>query len=384
MKKNDWTILLAFLAGIVCVACAAPEPEPESASLPPVSLYSPARDPAEIYAETMTLDQQIAQMFLIRCPESGTNTLLQTYDIGGLILFGRDFKGETPESLRASIAGYQQNAHTPLFIAVDEEGGTVVRASAYKAFRKSRFRAPQDLYADGGLEEIIDDCAEKDAFLRDLCINVNLAPVCDISTDPADFIYARSLGKSADETSRYIEAVVSRMRQDGIGSVLKHFPGYGNNADTHTGSAIDNRPFRQFEESDLLPFEAGARAGAGAVLVSHNVIRCMDPALPASLSPAVHQILRSRLGDKIVVMTDDLIMEAILQYTAGADAAVLAVKAGNDMLISSDFAVQFEAVRNAVQNGEISEAEILQHCIRILRWKMDLGLIGEESNDCGN
>ena len=110
----------------------------------------------------------------------------------------------------------------------------------------------------------------------------------------------------------------------------------------------------------------------------------MDPALPASLSPAVHQILRSRLGDKIVVMTDDLIMEAILQYTAGADAAVLAVKAGNDMLISSDFAVQFEAVRNAVQNGEISEAEILQHCIRILRWKTDLGLIGEESNDCGN
>lgn len=167
------------------------------------------------------------------------------------------------------------------------------------------------------------------------------------------------------------------MRLDGIGSVLKHFPGYGNNADTHTGIAIDNRPLEQFETSDFLSFETGAKAGASAILVSHNIINCMDATLPASLSPAVHQILREHLGSKIVVMTDDLIMEAITQYTDGADAAVLAVKAGNDMLISSDFTRQYQAVCNAVRQGMIREEDILQHCIRVIRWKIDLGLISE-------
>lgn len=316
-------------------------------------------------------------MFFIRCPENGTNELLKQYNIGGLILFGRDFKDETPDSLRDTISVYQQNAKTPLLIGVDEEGGTVVRASAYSAFRKSRFRAPQELYAKGGLDEIVADCAEKNTFLHDLYINVNLGPVCDISTDPSDFIYARSLGQGAEETSKYAAAVVLQMRLDGIGSVLKHFPGYGNNADTHTGIAIDNRPLEQFETSDFLPFETGAKAGASAILVSHNIINCMDATLPASLSPAVHQILREHLGSKIVVMTDDLIMEAITQYTDGADAAVLAVKAGNDMLISSDFTRQYQAVCNAVRQGMIREEDILQHCIRVIRWKIDLGLISE-------
>lgn len=382
MKKQLFLNIVWILAAILCVSCSTPESQSETKAqiqlmTPSRSTSAPRNDPAVEYAKSLTLEQQIAQMFFIRCPENGTNELLKQYNIGGLILFGRDFKDETPDSLRDTISVYQQNAKTPLLIGVDEEGGTVVRASAYSAFRKSRFRAPQELYAKGGLDEIVADCAEKNTFLHDLYINVNLGPVCDISTDPSDFIYARSLGQGAEETSKYAAAVVLQMRLDGIGSVLKHFPGYGNNADTHTGIAIDNRPLEQFETSDFLPFETGAKAGASAILVSHNIINCMDATLPASLSPAVHQILREHLGSKIVVMTDDLIMEAITQYTDGADAAVLAVKAGNDMLISSDFTRQYQAVCNAVRQGMIREEDILQHCIRVIRWKIDLGLIPE-------
>jgi beta-N-acetylhexosaminidase len=382
MKKQLFLNIVWILAAILCVSCSTPESQSETKAqiqlmTPSRSTSAPRNDPAVEYAKSLTLEQQIAQMFFIRCPENGTNELLKQYNIGGLILFGRDFKDETPDSLRDTISVYQQNAKTPLLIGVDEEGGTVVRASAYSAFRKSRFRAPQELYAKGGLDEIVADCAEKNTFLHDLYINVNLGPVCDISTDPSDFIYARSLGQGAEETSKYAAAVVLQMRLDGIGSVLKHFPGYGNNADTHTGIAIDNRPLEQFETSDFLPFETGAKAGASAILVSHNIINCMDATLPASLSPAVHQILREHLGSKIVVMTDDLIMEAITQYTDGADAAVLAVKAGNDMLISSDFTRQYQAVCNAVRQGMIREEDILQHCIRVIRWKIDLGLISE-------
>lgn len=382
MKKQLFLNIVWILAAILCVSCSTPESQSETKAqiqlmTPSRSTSAPRNDPAVEYAKSLTLEQQIAQMFFICCPENGTNELLKQYNIGGLILFGRDFKDETPDSLRDTISVYQQNAKTPLLIGVDEEGGTVVRASAYSAFRKSRFRAPQELYAKGGLDEIVADCAEKNTFLHDLYINVNLGPVCDISTDPSDFIYARSLGQGAEETSKYAAAVVLQMRLDGIGSVLKHFPGYGNNADTHTGIAIDNRPLEQFETSDFLPFETGAKAGASAILVSHNIINCMDATLPASLSPAVHQILREHLGSKIVVMTDDLIMEAITQYTDGADAAVLAVKAGNDMLISSDFTRQYQAVCNAVRQGMIREEDILQHCIRVIRWKIDLGLISE-------
>ena len=382
MKKQLFLNIVWILAAILCVSSSTPESQSETKAqiqlmTPSRSTSAPRNDPAVEYAKSLTLEQQIAQMFFIRCPENGTNELLKQYNIGGLILFGRDFKDETPDSLRDTISVYQQNAKTPLLIGVDEEGGTVVRASAYSAFRKSRFRAPQELYAKGGLDEIVADCAEKNTFLHDLYINVNLGPVCDISTDPSDFIYARSLGQGAEETSKYAAAVVLQMRLDGIGSVLKHFPGYGNNADTHTGIAIDNRPLEQFETSDFLPFETGAKAGASAILVSHNIINCMDATLPASLSPAVHQILREHLGSKIVVMTDDLIMEAITQYTDGADAAVLAVKAGNDMLISSDFTRQYQAVCNAVRQGMIREEDILQHCIRVIRWKIDLGLISE-------
>ncbi len=382
MKKQLFMNIVWILAAILCISCSAPKSQSGTKTqiqliTPSRSTSAPRNDPAVEYAKSLTLEQQIAQMFFIRCPENGTNELLKQYNIGGLILFGRDFKDETPDSLRDTISVYQQNTKTPLLIGVDEEGGTVARASAYSAFRKNRFRAPQELYAKGGLDEIVTDCAEKNTFLHDLYINVNLGPVCDISTDPSDFIYARSLGQGAEETSKYAAAVVSKMCLDGIGSVLKHFPGYGNNADTHTGIAIDNRPLEQFETSDFLPFEAGAKAGASAILVSHNIVNCMDATLPASLSPAVHQILREHLGAKIVVMTDDLIMEAITQYTGGADAAVLAVKAGNDMLISSDFTRQYQAVCNAVRQGMIREEEILQHCIRVIRWKIDLGLISE-------
>ena len=119
---------------------------------------------------------------------------------------------------------------------------------------------------------------------------MNLAPVADVSTDPADFIYDRALGQDAQATADYVTDVVTAMRDCGIGSVLKHFPGYGSNVDTHTGIAVDQRPLEQFESADFLPFSAGMAAGNGttAVLVSHNIMTAVDESLPASLSPAVH------------------------------------------------------------------------------------------------
>ena len=156
---------------------------------------------------------------------------------------------------------------------------------------------------------------------------------------------------------------------------LKHFPGYGGNADTHTGSAYDERPYETFTESDFLPFEAGITAGAGAVMVSHNIVACMDDTAPASLSAPVHDILRDELCFNGVVMTDDLNMQAVLQYAGGEDAAVLAVLAGNDMIITPNMEEQALAVRSAVEDGIITQERIDESVLRILVWKMNLGII---------
>lgn len=377
MKKRLLCLLLALSLPLGLCACGDEDnaTTDTAAQTTPEPPPPPEPDPAETYVDGLTLAQQTAQLFFARCPDVGAADLAAQYDIGGYILFGRDFEGQTPESVRTAIASYQQAAATPMLIGVDEEGGTVTRVSSYSAFRPGRFQSPQALFATGGLDRITDDTAEKDALLASLGINVNLAPVCDVSTNPADFIYARAFGQDAAATSEYIRTVIGQMQTDGMGMVLKHFPGYGSNADTHTGIAQDTRPIEQFREVDFLPFSAGIDAGAQAVLVCHNIVACMDDTLPASLSPAVHDILRDELGFDGVVMTDDLVMQAITDYTGDADAAVLAVQAGNDMLISSDFVTQYNAVLTAVEDGTIDADRIRESAVRVVRWKMQLGLI---------
>ena len=381
MKKRMLSLLLAALCLAGMAACgqdAPAEPTSSEAVIPEnAEPEPPAPDPAELYVNNLPLEAQVAQMFFARCPDVDAAALAGEYGIGGYILFGRDFEGQTPDSVTATIQSYQDAAATPMLIGVDEEGGTVVRVSANPAFRAEKFRSPQALYNEGGFDLITSDTMEKDELLSSIGVNVNFAPVCDVSTDPNDFMNARSFGKDATQTSEYVRTVVGQMAADGMGMVLKHFPGYGNNIDTHTGIATDERPIETFRESDFLPFAAGIEAGAQSVLVSHNIVTCMDSELPASLSPAVHDILRDELGFEGVIMTDDLIMEAITDYTGGENAAVLAVQAGNDMLVSSDFVTQYNAVLAAVQDGTISEDRIRESAIRVIRWKMDLGLLEE-------
>ena len=124
-----------------------------------------------------------------------------------------------------------------------------------------------------------------------------------------------------------------------------------------------------------MPFIAGIEAGARCVLISHNVVKCMDTVNPASLSEKVHQVLREELGFNGVIITDDLVMDAITGVTDESKAAVKAVLAGNDMLISSSYEKQIKAVIDAVNSGEIPEDTINKSVVRILCWKMALGLI---------
>ena len=323
--------------------------------------------------DSMTLEEKVGQLFFVRCPMENAVEDISTYHLGGYLLFSRDFKdGDnwlTKEQFLEKIQSYQDVAEIPLFIGSDEEGGTVTRASRNPNLFSETFKSPQKLNYIGGIEEILRDTDTRSRELRALGINVNFAPVCDVSTDPKDFIYDRTLGQDANMTADYVRLVVPAMTEGGTLPVLKHFPGYGNNVDTHTGIAVDQRPMETFENSDLLPFQAGIDAGAPFVLVSHNIVTCMDADLPASLSPAVHKVLRETCGFEGIAITDDLAMDAVQAYAKNGAVAVMALQAGNDMIITTDYRTQIPAVIAAVQDGTLDESVIDNACLRVLRCK---------------
>lgn len=325
---------------------------------------------AEKLLQNMTLEEKIGQMFLARFPKDGVIEEIQNYYPGGYILFARDFKNETPESILSKLKECQNTSKIKMILGVDEEGGTVVRVSAYEAFRRNRFLSPQQLWKNGQLPAIIEDSKEKSALLKSIGLNMNLAPVADVPTDSSSFIFDRSYGKGPKETAVYVSELIKTMNEDGIISVMKHFPGYGDNSDTHTGIAVDERPYEMFTNSDFFPFISGIKADGPCILVSHNIIKSMDADKPASLSKNVHDILRTELNFSGIIMTDDLAMDAVKSYAENGEAAVLAVSAGNDMIISSDLKGQSLEILNAVKQGKIDEAQIDKAVKRILALKL--------------
>lgn len=364
----------------------------EASTTEPVTVNDTNVDAADVIAETgdeerieellsaMSVEEKVGQMFLVRAPDDNIASVVTDYAPGGLVFFSSHFENRTTETAAAMISEAQAASKTPMLTAVDEEGGTVVRVSKYPAYRSQPFLSPREIYAaagggDAGITALYDDASEKSALLASLGINVNLAPVCDITTGEDEFMYKRSLGEDAQTTSAFVTTVVEASAEHGVASVLKHFPGYGPCPDTHNTAAHDTRPYEAFSEKDFLPFTSGIEAGAQAVMVSHLIVDAFDADRPASLSTAVHAALRGALGFTGVIMTDDLSMGAVGDYAGTEEAAVLAIEAGNDIIATSDYAVQIPAVLNAVSSGRLTVERINESVRRILQWKIDAGIL---------
>ena len=381
--------LVILCLALLLTGCAGPKEEPAASEtvpetgvetvlpetvLPETEATEPA-DPVREILEAMTLEEKVGQLFLARCRKETALDDIRQYQLGGLVLFGRDFDDETLGSMQKRLKAYRAAGNIPLLLAVDEEGGTVVRISSHPVFRGEPFPSPRQAFQSGGLELALSLESEKAYLLHTLGLNVNLAPVCDIATDPGSVLYSRSLGADPITTGQYVSGTLERMAEYGVGGVMKHFPGYGENGDTHVSSILDSRSLEELEEKDLIPFRAGIQTGLGAILVSHNRIAALDADAPASLSSAVIGYLRDTLAYDRVVITDDLSMGALEDYTP-EEAAVLAVKAGADLLCSTDFESQLSAVLEAARSGEISQDRVDEAVYRVLSWKAQLGLIG--------
>lgn len=399
MKKSSKTpiVILSVLLVIVSVMCvifgfkafggntadttepatttaAATEAEKTEAETTAEQSSDTDKDYAHIIGD-MTLQEKIAQMMIVSCHPEVDISDASEYGVGGICYYAFSFEGKTKDQVISMIDGYQDMADIPMLMSTDEEGGTVVRVSLNPNLRAVPFWSPSDLYAEGGMDLVRSDTEEKADLLLSLGINVNLAPVCDVPLSSDNYIYDRCFSTDAQSTAEYISNVVSIMEQKHIGSVLKHFPGYGGSIDTHQYVSYDKRDYSAFENGDFKPFEAGIRNGADCVMVSHNIVTCMDADMPASLSKPVHDILRDDMNFKGVIMTDDLSMDGITEFTDGESAAVAAVVAGNDMLACEDYRGATEAIISAINQGKIKESQIDESVLRILRWKQELGIL---------
>lgn len=323
----------------------------------------------------MTLEEKVGQMFLARYPDEDSIYYARDYALGGYIWFAKDFETRDPVIVNDEIAAIQTEMPIDLFMAVDEEGGDVVRISSFPQYRETPFLTPRQAYEENGWSSVEALAHEQALLLKNLGLNLNLAPVVDMPNSSDDFIHHRAFSTDLADVSQFADVFVSAYNNANVGTVLKHFPGYGSNVDTHTGVAYDDRSLESLKERDLVPFQVGIDNGSEAVLVAHNVMQTIDPDWPATLSPAVIAILREDMGFEGIIMTDDLIMDGLQAFATPEEAAVLAVLAGNDVLISSDFMVQIPAVLRAVEDGRIPEEMIDAAVLRILKIKIEMGVL---------
>ena len=324
---------------------------------------------AEEILKNMTRNEKIGQIFLPAYTLSTADELIKKYSPGGFVVFEYSIQNHTEEQLINEFQQRKNISKIPLIFSVDEEGGTVQRIGPH-FYNNSYFPSPRESFLKNGIEEILNIEKQKINLLKKLNFNVNLAPVADMSQNESDYIYKRTLGENVTLTTEYITKEVTTYVENNFSCCLKHFPGYGNNINTHEDVAHDYRSKEQIEKNDLVPFIKSIDKNVPMIMFSHNIVHCYDENFPASLSKKLHDILRDDNKYSGLILTDSLSMGAITKYTQNISAAVLAVKAGNDLLITSTFEKHIEDLIKAVDNKEVDMELIEKACKRVLAWKL--------------
>ena len=371
-------------------ATEEPAEEPtEPITEPPTeaSTETPANLTAEEILAQMTLEEKICQMFII-APEnlmekwnittvdSEMINRLNKYPVGGYIFFKANVVN--PNQLTTMINNLQnwskENTNLPFFTAIDEEGGRVLKIGANANFPVTKVGAMSTITTREKAYEAGDIIGK---YLKYYGLNFNFAPDADVITNPENQIIGdRSFGSDASVVSEFAVAYSQGLQSNGILSTFKHFPGHGaTKGDTHEGFAYTSKTLEELMESELVPFKAAAENGVDAVMVAHiSVPTILGDNTPCSLSKyMVTDVLRNELGFEGLIVTDALDMGAITNTYGDGEAAVMAVLAGNDILLKpNNFFASYEGVLNAVRNGVISEERIDESVKRIISVKLSL------------
>lgn len=358
-------------------AIQTPEPTPEVVEL---TAEQKLDGIVEEGISVMPLEDKVAGLFIVT-PEAltgvgtavqageGTQKALTRYAVGGLVYFEKNI--QSAEQIAEMLDNTELYTKYPLFLAVDEEGGTVSRVAASGIGEE--VDSAKVVGESGDTQAAYQAGLAIGSSLSGLGFNLDFAPVADLSNVENSVMADRSYGSDAAAVSGFVSAMVQGLKEQGIASCLKHFPGMGGTAqDPHDGLSAIDRTEEQFRNEEFLAFQAGIDAGADMVMIS----TASAPGITGDNNPCVFSeklvtdILRKEMGFDGVIITDALSMSAISEYNSAEDAAIMAIRAGCDMiLMPEDFEAAYNGVLQAVQDGVISEERVNDSLKRIYRIK---------------
>lgn len=366
--------------------------EPTQPETTPVT--EPA-DAAERILSKMNLREKVGQLFMIR-PDSLDETLSQAeiadanakgiteltaamtkkladYPVGGIVMFSKNIT--SPTQITAFIDALQNASSIPLFLSVDEEGGTVARLANHRAFDLPKYKNAASIGAETAALEMGSTIGK---YLNDYGFNMDFAPVADVNTNPSNpIIGTRAFSADAATAGKLARAMADGLAQQGIIAVFKHFPGHGDTAeDSHSGIAITRKTAEEMAACEWIPFK---KAGSEDCIMTGHIAapQITGDTTPATMSrKLVTEILKEQLGFSGLVITDSLEMAAITDAYSPGDAALAALDAGCDILLMPNGMEEaFDAVVTAVENGTLPEERLNSIVKRILRFKQARGLL---------
>ncbi len=334
-----------------------------------------------------SLAEKIGQLFMVGFEGTAVTpelaTWMETYGWGGVILFGRNV--ETPAQLHRLIHGLQtgwRRGAMPLLIAIDQEGGRVARLKAPFTAFPSAARMGQT--ASEPLAYEVGQALGRE--LRAVGINMDMAPVLDVLTNPANTVIGdRAFGPDPQGVARLGLAFMRGLHTAGILAVAKHFPGHGDTwLDSHVALPLSERADAQLRACELLPFQEAVAAGLQAIMTAHVIFKAWDPDHPATVSSSILRgILRAELGFPGVIVSDDLGMAAVSDTMPWEEIPLRAIRAGVDLLLICHQRQRQEqaymSVLRAVECGELSETFVDDALARVQALKSRLYRLLQEA-----
>jgi beta-N-acetylhexosaminidase len=337
--------------------------------------------------QSMSLEQKLGQLIVVEYlgksyEASGLQEMIAQQFVGGFMYQESNHNFDTPydtaDNVHALSVQANKDARIPLLIATDQEGGLVNRLYKFHGSLPSA----QDMVATGNPNTALTQGTQSAKWLLELGINSDLAPVVDVHTVDPPVLESRMFGQDPKTVATYAGAFLDGLQKNGVAGCLKHFPGLGAvTSDPHTGLPTVTRSKADLDAIDLAPYKLMIQQKHPAMIMSTDVIMpAIDPELPAELSPkAIDGVLRGQLGYNGVVITDGLYMAGISARWSLSQAAVLSIVAGNDLVegpfTPNQVADVVTALKQAIQQGQLSTTRLDQSVQRILLMKVQYGML---------
>lgn len=347
---------------------------------------------------TLSLNQKIGQMFIIhpvsvrtdlsvdvlyrmmasgeKIPEEQaitdqTRRAMSLYPAGGFLLNTANIA--SPTQLKQFTSDLKGVCLLPPFIAIDEEGGRVARLGNHPSFDLPNPGPMQDIGSTGDTELAHAAGSTIGSYIREYGFNLDFAPVADVNTNPNNIVIGtRSFGSDPELVSQMVSAFLGGLHEHQVFGTIKHFPGHGDTTnDTHSGYVAVYKTWEELLSAEIIPFRDNL-SNTDLVMTAHITMKNVTSEdVPATLSRVVlTDKLRGELGYDGVIITDSMGMGAILNDYPSGEAAVRAIEAGADIILTPrDYAESFNAVLEAVRTGRITQSRINESVLRILKLK---------------